>query len=74
MDEEGEELVELQRARTTALGVGNYSVPIDIVKHLSVRSIEAFRPLSTLWHRFLGLAGGEGSKGNEGRREEQKEA
>jgi hypothetical protein len=30
-------------------------VPIDIVKHLSVRSIDAFRPLSMLWHRFLGV-------------------
>jgi len=37
------------------MGVGNYSVPADIVKHLSVRSIETFRPLSELWHRFLGL-------------------
>jgi hypothetical protein len=30
------------------MGVGNYSVPIGIVKHLSVRSIEAFRPLSAI--------------------------
>jgi hypothetical protein len=30
-------------------------VPMDIVKHLSVRSIEAFRSLSTLWRRFLGF-------------------
>jgi hypothetical protein len=59
VDDEGEDLVELQSARTTAMGVGNYSVPIDIVKHLSVRSIEAFRLLSTLWHRFLGLEGEE---------------
>jgi superfamily II DNA helicase RecQ len=57
VDEEGEDVVELQNARTTAMGVGNYSVPIDIIKHLSVRSIEAFRPLSTMWHRFLGLDG-----------------
>jgi hypothetical protein len=49
--------MELQNARTTVMGVGNYSVPIDIVKHLSVCSIEAFRPLSTMWHRFLGLDG-----------------
>jgi hypothetical protein len=39
------------------MGVGNYSVPIDIVKHLSVRSIDAFRALSTAWHRFLGVDG-----------------
>ncbi|KAJ4329600.1 hypothetical protein N0V87_010726, partial [Didymella glomerata] len=57
VDEEGEDVMELQNARTTLMGVGNYSVPIDIVKHLSVRSIEAFRPLSAMWHRFLGLDG-----------------
>jgi hypothetical protein len=39
------------------MGVGNYSIPIDIVKHLSVRSIDAFRALSTAWHRFLGVDG-----------------
>jgi hypothetical protein len=55
VDEDGEDVMELQNARTTVIGVSNYSVPIDIVKHLSVRSIEAFRPLSTMWHRFLGL-------------------
>ena len=37
------------------MGVGNYSVLINIVKHLSVRLIEAFRPLSAMWHCFLGL-------------------
>jgi hypothetical protein len=55
IDEDGEDAIELQNARTTVMGVGNYSVPIDIVKHLSVRSIEVFRPLSTMWHHFLGL-------------------
>jgi hypothetical protein len=54
--EDGEHVLELQSGRSTAIGVGNYSVPIDIVKHLSVRSIEAFRPLSEYWYRFLGLA------------------
>jgi superfamily II DNA helicase RecQ len=39
------------------MGVGNYSVSIDIVKHLSTRSIDAFRALSTAWHRFLGVNG-----------------
>jgi len=56
VDEDGESALELQSARTTKMGIGNYSVPADIVKHLSVRSIETFRPLSDLWHRFLGLA------------------
>jgi hypothetical protein len=43
--------------RSTAIGVSNYSVLIDIVKHLSTRSIDAFRALSTAWHRFLGVDG-----------------
>jgi hypothetical protein len=42
MDEDQEDIIELQNSRTTVMGVGNYSVPIDIVKHLSVRSIDAF--------------------------------
>ena len=56
VDEEGESALEFQSARTTKMGVSNYSVPADIVKLLSVRSIETFRPLSELWHQFLGLA------------------
>jgi hypothetical protein len=55
VDKDGEDVMELQNARTTVMGVGNYSVPIDIVKHLSVRLIEAFQLLSAMWHRFLGL-------------------
>jgi hypothetical protein len=55
VDDNGEDIVELQNSRTTSIGIGNYAVPIDIVKHLSVRSIDAFRPLSMLWHRFLGV-------------------
>lgn len=56
IDEEGESALELQSARTTKMGLGNYSVSVDIVKHLSIRSMETFRPLSELWHKFLGLA------------------
>lgn len=52
---EDESPLELQNSRTTATGVSVYSVPIDIVKHLSNRSIETFRPLSEAWHNFLGL-------------------
>ncbi|KAF1922195.1 uncharacterized protein M421DRAFT_38003, partial [Didymella exigua CBS 183.55] len=55
VDEGEEDLIELQNARTTAIGVSNYSVLIDIVKHLSARSIEAFQTLSNAWHSFLGL-------------------
>jgi hypothetical protein len=47
VDEDQEDIVELQNARTTAMGVANYSVPVDIIKHLSTRSIDAFQALST---------------------------
>jgi hypothetical protein len=57
VDDDGEDILELQNSRTTAVGVGNYSVPVNIVKHLSVRSIDAFWLLSVAWHRFLGVDG-----------------
>ena len=57
VDEDEEDLIELQNSRTTVMGVGHYSVSIDIVKHLSTRLIDAFRALSTAWHCFLGVDG-----------------
>ncbi|KIV98766.1 uncharacterized protein PV09_09464 [Verruconis gallopava] len=56
VDETGESALELQNARTTQTGLTTYSVPVDIIKHLSIRSIDTFRPLSELWHKFFGLA------------------
>jgi hypothetical protein len=46
VDKDQEDIVKLQNSQTTAIGVGNYSVLIDIVKHLSVRLIDAFWALS----------------------------
>jgi superfamily II DNA helicase RecQ len=63
VEDDGESPLELQNSRTTQIGIGNYSVPIDIVKHLSVRSIETFRPLSELWHTFLGFHKDEKTRG-----------
>jgi hypothetical protein len=57
VDEDQEDLIELQNSRSTVIGVGNYSVSIDIVKHLSTRSIDAFRALSIAWYCFLGVDG-----------------
>jgi hypothetical protein len=48
INEEGEDIMELQNSRTTRMGVGNYTILIDIVRHLSVRSIDAFCPLSII--------------------------
>jgi hypothetical protein len=36
------DIIELQNLRTTSIGIRNYTVLINIVKHLSVRSINAF--------------------------------
>ena len=55
MDNNSEDVLKLQNSRTTAIGVGNYSVLMDIVKHLSVQSINAFQLLSVAWHCFLGV-------------------
>jgi hypothetical protein len=57
VEDDSEDVLKLQNSRTTAIGVGNYSVLMNIVKHLSVRSMDAFRSLSTAWHRLLGVDG-----------------
>lgn len=63
--EEDESALELQNGRMTATGVAHYGVPIDIIKNLSMRSLETFRPLSEKWHRFLGLEQAKSEQGLE---------
>jgi hypothetical protein len=74
--------LELQAGRGEKVGEQRYGVPIDMVKHLSTRSMDTFRRLSEGWHRFLGLGsdergerrlghGGVGDKGEQGREEQQ---
>ena len=36
VDDNSKDVLKLQNSRTTAMGVGNYSVLMDIIKHLSV--------------------------------------
>jgi hypothetical protein len=48
VDKKGKDIIELQNSRTTRIEVGNYAVLINIVKHLSMRSINMFRPLSII--------------------------
>ncbi|KAF3000054.1 hypothetical protein E8E13_000058 [Curvularia kusanoi] len=62
VDNNGEDLLKLQNAQSTATGVGTYSVPINIIKHLSVRSIDAFRPLSTISNKTAELSVVQGEK------------
>jgi len=48
--------LELSAGRGEVMGAQRYGVPSNIVKHLSIRSMETFRQLSEGWHRFLGLS------------------
>jgi len=47
---EEESGLDLQSGRGEKQGSLKYGVPVDIVAHLSVRSLETFRPLSEGWH------------------------
>jgi hypothetical protein len=64
---ESDDPLEISAGRGSAVGVNRYAVPSDIVKHLSERNIQTFRPLSESWHRFLGLESRKASVGEEGR-------
>ena len=55
-EEDGEDPLELQNARSTRIGTVAYAVRADIVDGLSMRSIDVFGTLSQVWHAFLGFA------------------
>lgn len=52
-----EDIRHLGAGRGEIQGDLKYAVPVDIINHLSIRSLRAFRPLSEAWHRFLGFRG-----------------
>jgi len=47
----------MSAGRTGFIGANRYGVPSDVIKHLSIRSLKTFRPLSEAWHRWLGVVG-----------------
>jgi hypothetical protein len=55
LDEDGEDLLELQNGRLTAVGIVAYAVQVDLVQGLSMCSVDVFCILSYAWHAFLGL-------------------
>ena len=55
-EKEMDDPIELQSGRGEAMGASRYGVRADIVKHMTPKLIETFRPISEGWHRFLGLA------------------
>jgi hypothetical protein len=48
--------LEVSAGRGGEIGANRYGVSLDVIKHLSSRSIDTFRPLCQKWHEFLGLA------------------
>jgi hypothetical protein len=62
---ESDDPLEISAGRGSAIGVNRYAVPSDIVKHLSEKNIQMFRPLSESWHRFSGLESRKASAGEE---------
>jgi superfamily II DNA helicase RecQ len=54
---EEEDIRHLGAGRGEIQGDLKYAVPVDIINHLSIRSLRAFRPLSEAWHQFLGFCG-----------------
>jgi hypothetical protein len=54
--EDGEDPLERQTGRATAIGTVAHAVRADLVQGLSTRSIDVFRTLSYTWHAFLGFA------------------
>ena len=47
--------LEVSAGRSGEIGANRYGVSLDVIKHLSSKSIDTFRPLSMQWHRFLDL-------------------
>jgi hypothetical protein len=54
-EEETDDSLEMQAGRGGEVGAKRYGVSMDIIKNLSSRSIDTFRPLCQQWHRFLAL-------------------
>jgi hypothetical protein len=53
---EDDDALEVSAGRGGEIGANRYGVSLDVIKHLSSRSVDTFRPLCQKWHDFLGLA------------------
>jgi len=45
----------MSAGRGGEIGANRYRVPIDMIKHLSNKTMDTFRLLSEKWYAFLGL-------------------
>ena len=54
-EEQDEDALEVSAGRGGEIGTNRYGVPMDVIQHLSNKTVDTFRPLSMKWHSFLGL-------------------
>jgi superfamily II DNA or RNA helicase len=76
LDEQEEETgdsLEMQAGRGGEVGAKRYGVSMDIIKNLSSRSIDTYRPLCQQWHRFLALESCRTESGTKRKRQDENE-
>ncbi|KAK3045884.1 ATP-dependent DNA helicase Q4 [Extremus antarcticus] len=71
---EGDDALEMSAGRGGEVGMNRYGVSVDVIKHLSSRTVDTFRPLSEKWHEFLGLSSHGGTGRKRGREERSNSA
>ena len=69
--EETDDSLEMQAGRGGEVGAKRYGVSMDIIKNLSSRSIDTFRPLCQQWHRFLALESCRAEVGTKRKRQDE---
>ena len=47
---EMDDALEMSAGRGGEIGTNRYGVSVDVIKHLSSRTVDVFRPLSEKWH------------------------
>jgi hypothetical protein len=70
-EEETDDSLEMQAGRGGEVGAKRYGVSMDIIKNLSSRSIDTFRPLCQQWHRFLALESCRAEVGTKRKRQDE---
>ena len=60
-EEQDEDALEVSAGRGGEIGANRYGVPMDVIQHLSNRTIDTFRPLGMRWHSFLELKSAAGT-------------
>ena len=51
-----DDALEMSAGRGGEVGANRCGVSVDVIKHLSSRAVDTFRPLSEKWYALLGLS------------------